>query len=642
MKKSSQSKVKIKQVVKDTRSLFSKCMGVLFVYTLIFSFFREVIFLPISRKLWSLSLLTVKEGYISDHNFTDIFTHPLVLIAGLIAIIGYCILCLWETSGITMILEYSYRNQSIRFAAVIIESFKQITHCLQPKNWIIFVYLVVVQPLIDPDFAGQMMTSLTIPEYIMDFINARALLLLLLFAVSIVLFIFFIRYLFLPMIMILERKNYKEAAKKSVSYLKGRFVSTYIRIIIASIIGSFIFTIVPYIISYGLEFVLTFLFSKYEFAKAVGAYIFSDMGSLLLASLRTTFIKLFISAILLVVYHMFEKQLGMETKVVIPTECVKTDGKIFTFKKFVYSLYVVIFAIASLLFIGLVVTSEYDPQAVLEIVNPTKVAAHKGYSSKAPENTMPAFGLATNCDVVDFIELDVRETKDGIPVVIHDASILAGAGENILIYDLSYDELQKYSATYGHSEEEFKNTRFPTLDEVLAEYSGKKNFIIEIKASERTPELPKKIVDMMEKYDITETSLIHSGSYESLKAVKDINPDIKCGFIIAVSTGGYEDLPYADFFSVEHTYLSSNMIAQIHKRGKEVYVWTVNEKSSFEQVRNMGADAVITDYPEDAYAGIHQYDIDIMDRLADSLGVKSLDELEDMNNAPVDYNGTGD
>ena len=56
----------------------------------------------------------------------------------------------------------------------------------------------------------------------------------------------------------------------------------------------------------------------------------------------------------------------------------------------------------------------------------------------------------------------------------------------------------------------------------------------------------------------------------------------------------------------------------------------------------MGADVLITDYPEDAYEGIHQYDRDIMDGLTDYLGVSSLDDLEGAANTPIDYNGTGD
>lgn len=642
MKEGSENKIKIIQIVKDTRHLFSKCVGVLFVYTIIFSLFREAVFLPVSRKMWSLSLLTVKEGYISDQNIISVFTHPFVLIAGLFAIVGYCIICLWETSGITMILEFSYRNQPVKLASILIESFKQITHCLRPNNWMIFVYLVVIQPIVDPDFAGQMVSDITIPEFIKDFIFARMLLSMLVLVVTIMLLVFFIRYLFIPVIMILEKKNFVMAAKKSVEYLKGRFISTYIKITIASTIGSLIFTIVPYVILYGLDIVLLVAYRNYEFVNDVGAYVFFDLFFVILSKLRTIFIKIFVSAMLLIVFHAFESQFNKETEIVLPKECIKTNGKIYTFKRFVYSVYAVIYALAIFLFISLTVTSERDLETVTNIISPTKVAAHKGYSSMAPENTLPSFELAANCDVVDYIELDVRETKDGVPVVIHDASILAATGKKMLIYDIDYDELQKLSATYGHEEDEFSNTRISSLDEVLMKYADKKNLIIEIKASDKTPELPRKIVELMEKYGITETSVIHSGNYNALKAVKEINPNIVCGFIIAVSTGGYEDLPYADFFSVEHTYLSSSVISRIHKRGKKVYVWTVNEQSSFDQVRNMGVDVLITDYPEDAYDGIHQYDGDLMTKAFDKFSEQSFANVDSFNNEQIDYNGTGD
>lgn len=638
----SQYRIRIRQIVTDTGRLFSKSVGVLFIYTILFSLFSNFIFFPVSRKLWSLSLLTVKEGYISDQNITAIFTHPLVLLASIFIVVGYCSIFLMETTGIMMILEYTYRNQPVKLFSIVPMSFKQIKHCLLPKNWMIFVFLLVVQPLVDSNFAGQMMADFTIPEYIMDYINARLWLGVLVLIVVLVLVVYFIRYLFLPLIMLLERKNYVAAAKKSVACLKGRFISTYVKVFFVTTFCSFIFYIVPDLVLYGLQTALTGAFSKYAFAPDVSSFVFDELFVTSVETLRTIFVKIFATAMLLVIYHEYDRQLNDKVEITLPENCVKTEGKVRTFRWFAGFIYLLIFITAPALFVGLTVISESEPLIVSAMITPTKIAAHKGYSSKAPENTMPAFELATDCDIVDYIELDVRETKDGVPVVIHDASILAATGNKMLIYDINYDELQNLNATYGHTESEFQNTKISSLDEVLSKYSDKKNFIIEIKANKRTPELPRKIVDLMDKYGITETSAIHSGNYESLKAVKEINPDITCGFIIAVSTGGYADLPYADFFSVEHTYLSKNIISQIHKRGKEVYVWTVNEKSSFDKVRNMGVDAVITDYPEDAYEGIHKYDTDLMDKLNTMFDVANLNDIDNTNIQSVDYNGTGD
>lgn len=635
--------VKVRKTAKDTKKLFSRSVGILFVYSLIFSFLSEDIFFPVSRKLWSLSLLTVEEGYISEQNILSIFTHPLVLIAGIFAIAGFCILCLWETAGLTMILEYSYQGKAVRFSQIGIESFRQIRHCLKTANWMIFVYMVVVQPLINSDFSGQMLSSITIPEFISDFIEARLGLLFLTIAVLIVVFIFYLRYLFVPLIMILEKKSFKEAAGKSAEYLKGRSLSTYVRILAASVIGTFFFSTVPYVITYGLEFTLVKFFSSYDFAREVGQFVFQKHCASLVGDLKTIFVKIFISAMLLVVYHMFEDELGREDAIFLPETCVKKKGKIYSFRKFIYFIYCVLFLFSAVMYILLTVVSEWSPEITAEFINTTQIAAHKGYSSKAPENTLPAFELAIDCDKVDYIELDVRETKDGVPVVIHDANLASAAGEDILIYDLELAELQKIPVTYGFDSSEFASVRISPLEDILKKYAGVKDFIIEIKASDKTPQLPAKVVDLMEKYGIERSSVVHSGNYQTLKAVKEKNPDILCGFIIAVSTSGYADLPYADFFSVEHTYISDNMIDQIHARGKEVYVWTVNDISSFEQVRSMGADVLITDYPEDAYEGIHEYDLDLIEKLSKSLELPDQDDLDkDQRLKDIDYNGTGD
>lgn len=635
-------KIKTRDLVKETRTVFSKSIGVLFVYTAIFAILREFIFLPVSRKLWSLSLMTVDEGFISDQNITAVFTHPLVLLAGIFAVTGFCILSLWETAGIIMILEYAHRDKPVKLLDVVYKSPQQIKHCIKPKNWMIFVYLLIIQPITDSDFAGMMQSSLTMPEFIMDFIKARTMLYFLYAAILIILFVFFIRYLFLPQIMILEKKSFNEARKKSIGLMKGKLIVTYIQTLIVSIIGTILVVLVPFAIMVVLQMVLVFALNKYALSLEISLYVFEVLLAPLLGDMRDIFVKVFISAIILVLYHIMSEENGIENEVVLSDDLIKTEGKIRTFKSFIYLLYACIFIFFSGIFTILVISADNDPAVVLDIINPTKIAAHKGYSSIAPENTLPAFEKATDCEIVDYIELDVRETKDGVPVVIHDANLAAAAGNPVSIYDVTYDELQKISATYNFPDG-FEGTTIPALEDVFKQYAGGKDFIVEIKHSDNTPELPKKIVDLMEEYNITDRSVIHSGSYKALKAVKELNPNIPCGLIIAVSTSGYADLPYADFFSVEHTYISNNMIRQIHNRGKKVYAWTVNDEKSFDQVRTMDVDAIITDYPEDAYDGIHLYDMDLINKISEYIGVDDFTDLQDITGMEgIDYNGSGD
>jgi len=231
------------------------------------------------------------------------------------------------------------------------------------------------------------------------------------------------------------------------------------------------------------------------------------------------------------------------------------------------------------------------------ITNPV-IVAHKGYSSKAPENTMDAFELADQTENANLIELDVWSTKDGIPVVVHNESIKAATGVDAFVYDYTYEELRQMPAPYSMSAEDFPDARIPSLEDVIATYADTTPLLIEIKGYKKDEELPAKIVALMEKYNCIDRSMIHSGDYAALRAVKLCNPNIKCGLIQAIVTGDCYDLPYVDFLSVEHSFVTTQMVNQLHNRGKKIYVWTVNRNDYISKLKALNVDGYITDYPD--------------------------------------------
>lgn len=635
-------------LAKKTVQLLRSCVGVLFMYVVLFELFNTFAFSPLRRKLWSLSLRAVPDGYISDQNFIEVFKHPVVALAGLFAIVGVCLINLWQMSGMILCLEYAYQKKPVKFAGLIKGAVLQTGHVLNPKNWLFFLYLVVLLPCIDCNFSSDVFSDITIPEFIMDFIQSKTILMILSFVLFILILWLFLRYMFIPHCMILEKKSFKEARIKSDKLLHRNYIRSYIKVIIADSVAYLVFYVIPIGILIGLYFGLQKLTADFEYSTAVANSLLYDGFLPIATEFGSAFVKMFTFAILLIMFHDHCEFFGVETKIDIPEKYVKTEGKIRTLKGFIYAIFVLFFVGFSLCYFILVFTAQKDPEILSLLINRTQIAAHKGYSSKAPENTMPAFGLASEKECISYIELDVRETKDGVPVVVHDASLKAATGENIIVYDLTYDQLQEKIASYRFDAKEFPDARVPSLEEVLNQYAGTKDFLIEIKADKSTPKLPEKIVRLMEKYDIAKTSRIHSGNYDSLKAVKEANPDIACGLIIAVSTGGYADLPYADFFSVEHTYVSNAVIDQIHDRGKEIFVWTVNSQDSFEQVSRMDADTLITDFPEDAFAAIHDTDFELISEfysLADAyfnLPFSIPESLDDIDNYSTDFNNEGD
>jgi glycerophosphoryl diester phosphodiesterase len=101
------------------------------------------------------------------------------------------------------------------------------------------------------------------------------------------------------------------------------------------------------------------------------------------------------------------------------------------------------------------------------------VIAHRGASGYAPENTLPAFELAVQ-QGADAFELDVRLTKDGAPVVVHDATLerttnLAGPVRGRTLAELRVADAGEWFTPDEGRTFPFRGTgvRIPTLAEVL-------------------------------------------------------------------------------------------------------------------------------------------------------------------------------
>ena len=112
------------------------------------------------------------------------------------------------------------------------------------------------------------------------------------------------------------------------------------------------------------------------------------------------------------------------------------------------------------------------------------IFAHRGYSTKAPENTIAAFDLAFQAGAHG-IEIDVRLTNDGIPVVIHDRSVKRTTTTSGLIDRLTLHQIKSMDAGSWFSSK-FSGERIPTLEQVLERY-GKKHLInVELKSVEKS------------------------------------------------------------------------------------------------------------------------------------------------------------
>ena len=612
------SKKEAKTLAGQSFKLLNRSLGVLFTYVVLFKIISDGLVYPLFNFLLNEALVSVPGNYISNSNIAQMFYHPQVILVLILKLAAFFYLSLLKASSILLVLESYYQQKPVRFFMILPCAAKQISHCRHPRNYLIFIYTSLFLPLIDASYSASLSSQLVIPEFIMDVVDAKTVLALLHLVLILVAVYFYLRYMFVNHYFILRRQSFREAAISSINLNKHKLI-LYIRTSLVGIVSMIYYYIFPYVLFVLGDSILSLIMEDYTYFDAINNYMISICGTPLIILVTTSCAQLWMVSYLITIFHNEEEKEGKAYPIELPPELLKEKGKIRSLK-FFFNFTVIAAALAIYgLTAAMTLVCQEDPTYFNEMIAPTKIIAHKGYSSKAPENTMSAFELAANDDKVDYIEMDIRETKDGVPVVIHNASLsdaTAGACKKD-IYDVTYDELQTLNACYGF-DTGFEDEKVPTLEEVLEKYAATEHLIIEIKMSDKTPDLPAKIVALMEKYNCTDTSMIHSGTYDALTAVKEINPDIQCGYIVAVGTGGYMNLPDADFVSVEHNLATNIMVLEAHMLGKEVYVWTVNNVDTMQEMAQSTVDGVITDYPDDADDYINSGRLTLIDALSNT------------------------
>jgi len=251
----------------------------------------------------------------------------------------------------------------------------------------------------------------------------------------------------------------------------------------------------------------------------------------------------------------------------------------------------------SALAIATVLTASRIDDALGRLDRHVEVTAHRGSSGEAPENTMAAIRLAVE-DGAQAVEFDVMETGDGQVVVFHDTDLERVTGVKAKIWDKTAAELAELDIG-SHFDPRFSGERIPTLDDVLAFAKGRVRLNIEVKPHEREKNMARSVVDAIHRHGMQENVVITSNDYPILQRIRALDPDLRIGSIIAAKVGKVEALD-VDFYSVQPKIATVAFVRRAHAIGRDVHVWTVNERARMEEMLDNGVDVLITDWPKRA------------------------------------------
>lgn len=124
---------------------------------------------------------------------------------------------------------------------------------------------------------------------------------------------------------------------------------------------------------------------------------------------------------------------------------------------------------------------------------------------------------------------------------------------------------------------------------------GKILLNIELKPTGHEIDYEKNVLSIIEAQHFKDDCIIASKNINSLKKIKQLNPDMTTIYLMTVAYGNLAEMDFADGFSIESSFLSASLVSHIHDAGKTVYAWTVNRESDMERMLRLGVDSLITD-----------------------------------------------
>ncbi len=233
-------------------------------------------------------------------------------------------------------------------------------------------------------------------------------------------------------------------------------------------------------------------------------------------------------------------------------------------------------------------------------VQPPSLVAHRGLSSEAPENTLPAFLAAVDLGC-HFIELDYVHSADGVPIVFHDlllerttdaATRWGATPHGTPIAWKTWPELQQLDAGEWFAPQ-FQGTRLSSLAEVLQRTPKHVGIMIERKAGDAAT-----LVELLASCDAARRVIVQAFDWHFLAEVRRLAPALTLGLLghgqLTTAALDAAQALGAAVIGWEQEPLTADDIRLIHARGLKAWGWTVDEPDRADELLTAGLDGLIT------------------------------------------------
>ncbi|ALO47392.1 glycerophosphodiester phosphodiesterase [Pseudohongiella spirulinae] len=225
-----------------------------------------------------------------------------------------------------------------------------------------------------------------------------------------------------------------------------------------------------------------------------------------------------------------------------------------------------------------------------------RVVAHRGgVGLDVPENTLPAIQKAIDVGA-HLVEIDIRQTKDGHLILMHDATVDRTTNGSGRVEDMTLDEIKALDAGGWHSDRH-KGVEVPTLEEALTLMKGKISPDLDVKNAD-----VEKLVAIINKVGIAGESFYH-GSIEDSRKLNNLAPEIFLRPSVRNSVDIHQTIRslWPPLINLNWHAVTEENIRLIHLLGAQAFVNTLETADTLlnvELAAEAGADYIQTDYPD--------------------------------------------
>lgn len=565
----------------------------LILFEILWKLVTLLVIAPACAGLIQLAIHLAKLKYLTTSNLLQFLRSPWTILLLAVLLLLAALYTLFEIAAVCTCFRQS-RFQKVRttLGRMVRSGLQSVLHFFRGGGPFLVLHLLVLIPLMQFSATSGIFTAMGIPDFLAYYMTKKEFLLPIYVVAIILCCLLSVRWVFSSVLFTQNQCSYRSARATSVQLVRGRFWQTFFSVLVWNCCYFVALLVFLCLITVVVLMVI----------RATGSddLIMSQAMRILKLLIQIVLWSFSFFATPICMAHLtalLEKRCVQMPEVVLP-EPIPLSRSAKPFRRSTAVLTACCFTVAALGLNLSYVYSVFTGKANFRLAlfqNPT-VMAHRGLSADAPENTLYAFSDAISVGA-DFIELDVQQTRDGVLVVMHDSNLKRTTGVNKDIWDVDYADIQNLDAG-SWFDPAYANARIPTLEETLQFVDKRAKLNIEIKPTKHGSDtLEQDVAELITRYQYTDACYVTSFSYGSLKKVKEANPEIRTGYLMSVAYGQFYSLKYADAFSLNKVFVTSQVVNAAHQQGKQIFAWTVNSMSEVRSLCNLHVDSIITDDP---------------------------------------------